>query len=389
MSDFMTRLAGRTLGVAPVVQPPTVPMFAPEPTSHPVDLAWDVEEPASSSDLDRAESSPVVKKPPARDAPAGRPERPAMDLQDDQSHVAPATPGHTRGTSDPRFEPHRPAEPGPTRRDADMTSSRRALPENVLSDPPLAEDVSSRATSRSIETHVERGRGTSLTPQSLPDTQGGALTSEVRAPSPSAQDALAGQPEDMDTTQQGDYRNLPPAETPGRPQRTPITRSELHHPAEPDPTRGDETVFTSPCVLPEDSLSVTEGDLDQAIPRLIRTPAEQNQDGGVVPGPSQASPGTQESMPESTSTQDRSVPPDALPVAPRVIRPRLDGDLERGPREPRVVAPEPHEPTVRVAIGRIEVRAITPPPAQQAMPVRSGPVLSLDDYLKQHNGRRR
>jgi hypothetical protein len=58
-----------------------------------------------------------------------------------------------------------------------------------------------------------------------------------------------------------------------------------------------------------------------------------------------------------------------------------------------VAAVEAPAPTIRVAIDRIEVRAITPPPsmppAERIAPTRSGPELSLDDYLKQRNGGQR
>jgi hypothetical protein len=44
-------------------------------------------------------------------------------------------------------------------------------------------------------------------------------------------------------------------------------------------------------------------------------------------------------------------------------------------------------PTIHVTIGRIDVRAITPPaPPPQAKPGRRGPALSLDEYLKQGKG---
>lgn len=44
-------------------------------------------------------------------------------------------------------------------------------------------------------------------------------------------------------------------------------------------------------------------------------------------------------------------------------------------------------PIIRVNIGRIEVRAVTPPPIDSArhQRSRSGPLLSLEDYLKQRN----
>jgi hypothetical protein len=48
--------------------------------------------------------------------------------------------------------------------------------------------------------------------------------------------------------------------------------------------------------------------------------------------------------------------------------------------------PPPSPPTVRVTIGRVEVRAVQPPPPPpSAAPVQQGPALSLDEYLKQRN----
>jgi hypothetical protein len=47
-------------------------------------------------------------------------------------------------------------------------------------------------------------------------------------------------------------------------------------------------------------------------------------------------------------------------------------------------------PTVRVTIGRIEVRAVTPPspPELGAGLAQARPQLSLDDYIKQRSGER-
>jgi hypothetical protein len=44
---------------------------------------------------------------------------------------------------------------------------------------------------------------------------------------------------------------------------------------------------------------------------------------------------------------------------------------------------------IRVTIGRIEVHAVTPPPPLQPVEAAPPPApkLSLDDYLRQHNGR--
>ena len=58
--------------------------------------------------------------------------------------------------------------------------------------------------------------------------------------------------------------------------------------------------------------------------------------------------------------------------------------------EQHVVAPRSPStvPTIKVTIGRIEVKAVKPPqePQPQTPPPRQYPTLSLDDYLKQHSG---
>lgn len=46
-------------------------------------------------------------------------------------------------------------------------------------------------------------------------------------------------------------------------------------------------------------------------------------------------------------------------------------------------------PTIQVTIGRIEVRAITPPVAPAQSPRTPSPTLSLNEYLKQRNGGQR
>lgn len=49
-------------------------------------------------------------------------------------------------------------------------------------------------------------------------------------------------------------------------------------------------------------------------------------------------------------------------------------------------------PTIHVSIGRIEVRAVTPPtpsPAPSPAPTRPAPAMSLDEYLRANNGGRR
>ena len=66
MADFITRLAERALGVAPVVQPLIASMFAPEPTTRSMDLAWDEETLAPRDDPDQTKSFPVVAPSPKK-----------------------------------------------------------------------------------------------------------------------------------------------------------------------------------------------------------------------------------------------------------------------------------------------------------------------------------
>jgi hypothetical protein len=145
------------------------------------------------------------------------------------------------------------------------------------------------------------------------------------------------------------------------------TPPETLHRVEPGPTRRD---------LPFGPLSA-EDESGEAVFRPFRTLPDRGQGETLLPVPSS---GAQASLDTS-----EDVPPS---IAPRMVRHQLDGYLERGPQETRVPAPESSAPAIRVTIGRIEVRAITPPPVPPA-PARPGPELSLDDYLKQHNGGQR
>jgi hypothetical protein len=45
-------------------------------------------------------------------------------------------------------------------------------------------------------------------------------------------------------------------------------------------------------------------------------------------------------------------------------------------------------PAIHVTIGRVEVRAVTPPVAAPKPAPKSAPKLSLEDYLKRRNGER-
>jgi hypothetical protein len=352
MEDFLTRLAERTLGAAPVVQPLIASMFVSEPTGHSLDLERNSEAAMSSGDLDRAQAPSAKETPPARDAPTRRPEGTAVDRQGHHGNSPPATPGHHQSTYDTQPEPHRLAKPA--------LAERRVIP--------------TREEQRSLSLVMAKR------PQRTSDAQ----------PEP-RRDAETASLEHRVIPEQEDQQNLSPGTL--EPHQRTLDRPELFHAAESGPTRRDVDTVSSDRVLPEDlssDPSAAEGASDQAIPRPIRTLIEHGRGATLPPEPS---PDTQGSILESEAVLNHPAPLDALLVTPGTIRPQLNGHVERDPWEPRMAAPEPPAPTIRVAIGRIEVRAITPPPTpparQRATPARPGPALSLDDYLKRRNGGQR
>jgi len=85
---------------------------------------------------------------------------------------------------------------------------------------------------------------------------------------------------------------------------------------------------------------------------------------------------------------DQPEPAAATPTPRAVVRPTTRRRRSEPAAPRQQVARE--APPVRVTIGRIEVRAVTPAaPAPQRRPPRRPPPLSLDDYLEQRQSGRR
>ncbi len=91
-----------------------------------------------------------------------------------------------------------------------------------------------------------------------------------------------------------------------------------------------------------------------------------------------------------SSLTPQSVTP-RFPRQPTVDAPTIKPNVLAVPRfqEATQAAPASSEeaPTIRVSIGRIEVRAVSPPPPPRRKTARPAPTMSLDDYLKQYRGR--
>lgn len=99
------------------------------------------------------------------------------------------------------------------------------------------------------------------------------------------------------------------------------------------------------------------------------------------------------SMPAPTP---RATPPPAAPLVPALRRAQEDAAPAVAPRRESTSATQPEvpeAPSIRVTIGRIDVRAVLPPappvpPAPRPRP-QSAAKMSLDDYLRARRGGRR
>lgn len=122
---------------------------------------------------------------------------------------------------------------------------------------------------------------------------------------------------------------------------------------------------------PEASGSLKRSSADRGAP----DPGTEQSESDHVPEPSRGS-----------ASSDLLVPAATRPHI--AARPEPNGTPRKDQRE---TATEASSPTVRVTIGRVEVRAApaTPPPARRSSGAKPGPALSLDDYLKQRKGGRR
>jgi hypothetical protein len=100
---------------------------------------------------------------------------------------------------------------------------------------------------------------------------------------------------------------------------------------------------------------------------------------------------------EKVNDDERRIHPRVESVTPykadRLVEPARDvpgrTDKTMNVLQPGEESFRAETPVVRIHIGRIEVRAITPPPSQPVFkPAPAQPRLTLDDYLRQREGRR-
>jgi hypothetical protein len=86
-------------------------------------------------------------------------------------------------------------------------------------------------------------------------------------------------------------------------------------------------------------------------------------------------------IPAAEKAPREPAPPEALVVKPQVSTDRTEVEWS----EPEFTAAEA-PPSVRITIGRVDVRAVMPPSPARTVKSAARKALSLDDYLKQRSG---
>jgi len=172
----------------------------------------------------------------------------------------------------------------------------------------------------------------------------------------------------------------------------PALRQPLAAPMAVVPTTPDR----SPVDQPLQSLrNSTTGDVVPPSARSSTRPSsarrhEARQQGRPTSLPIQDAPPATQTTGDAPSSVIPSIP--ATVGARPAVAPHVESVTPVTPATPTVSPPVSQSaPTIRVTIGRIDVRAVMPPapPAPRSRPSRPGPTLSLEDYLQQRREGRR
>jgi len=357
MADFLTRLAERTLGVAPVVRPLIPPRFAPETVPYPLDPEWEVETPPPG-EPDETRAPRTREAPPQRSTPARRTRNTANGRREDQG-VAPPAPQPDEAPP-AREAPPPDSLPGPRPEDAPPRPAATAAERDDADRPPPP-----------AEEKRKEPQETGAQVRSQPPE-------EVQREAPETSAGRSGEPVEI---RSGEEEESSPV-APGRPRRTAGVSDEMRQPHEAGRER-DEGVAFAP------SRGATRGSLvarpESAPIRGASYPddpaAEPVERVRVLP---RLAPKWEEVPVSEASAHTRAMPEPSLAVS-RTVGYAADVRQHRGLPGP----PPPEAPPITVSIGRVEVRAVPPapePPRQQAAAPAG---LSLDDYLRSRDGERR
>jgi len=397
MPDFLSRLVKRTFGLIPVAQPVTGSMFAPMPIENDYmqGLARDSERVSNkeSIHIESARETGIISQ---HDG------QPALKKSLNKIPDKQPVPVQYAESGSPDKDGAKPSNQTEDRdSQGDLTS---ILPHNI---PPLKQNGTTKlARDEELLYHVDSDTLESVKYREQfhniePDSQGHV------------------EPEEKDFADVRENRNtfmpvLKPIHNKEPPQ-SPETGSlewAPSHPVSVQKNRNiNRNVFTREMELPYDNAgkhtgSKSPGDSWQNEPLIDNadSPVDKKLMGHISDSSllhesllslKSGGPILQNSEPGADSSQPGYLHPNIPSLIAsqqnpkRVNNPKVNATLEQmgnmlidrhavAPRQPST------QPTVKVTIGRIEVKAVTPQP--QTPPPRRHPVLSLDDYLKQYNG---
>jgi hypothetical protein len=402
MTDFLTRLAERALGATPAVQPLVPPIFAPEPTDFTSDQAPVGETRVTLDDPPRSHETTSLRTLEARDSSREAPQNATDHSEDPGSGSQDESPTHlitvdTLAETLPSLEEPVPRLSGA--KDVGGTAAPNAskVPRNrsvaaesnedKVAAKPEAKDSSpakTGGTDTSEDTSPRQpGHGAARSPQLSPvfgTVQQDAVADVTTQPRIQQKFTERARPDDTQRSAPPAPRQVSPEDGSDLPAQQVVAPETLSiGPSSAEKRPGQEGA-RSP--WPPSEVHDQSSRRAQSEP-LYRAPS---QDADTLPE-------ANETVSEAGNTSRQPASPAvAVSVAKRVARPHSVVDHDRVFREPFTAPPEAPASTIMVEIGRIDVRAVTPPPAPAApreAPDRSSPSLSLEDYLKERSGGRR
>jgi hypothetical protein len=332
MSDYLTRLVERSLGLAPRIEPLIAPINAP-----------------SDQVLNQAAATSATFEP---DTPAGRIETSPHDTPANVALKATGVEANSQtGTqfpqaSSPLSESQMEVRVEKSDNRIHSTEMRASAPSQNTSSTPSAEAVG-------------------ITPTTPPTPRETPIISQGTPPN-------ILQPEIIEYSEPG----ASPKEA--RDKNQLIVRPEIVQPA--------ITEHLEAAASPKDSSLLPR--VITASKKTTKTVVQPEITGPLQPAASSMTPALESSeadplvLPSTTTASKR---PNKINFRPETIGPRPSAASPFVPARPQL-SNEP--PVIHVTIGRVEVRAIMPPATPKVAPP-AAPKLSLEEYLKQRNGRAR
>lgn len=334
MSDYLTRLVERSLGLAPRIEPLIAPINAP-----------------SDQVLSQTAATSAAFE---LDAPAGKIETSQHDTSADRALNA--TGVETKSQTGTLF-PQAPSPPP-----ASQTEARIEKRDDRIHPTEL------RASAPSLQTpSASNAEVVGITATTAPDSP--------LSPRPTP---IVSRATPRNVVQPKIIEHPEPAAAPEKSQlvvRPEIVQSEIIKSSEPaaapkEPPLSPRTTTTAPnratqMVVPPEIISPLRPAASSLVPALESSATEQ-------------------SLPSSATTaaSRRTTKTVVQPASTSLVAPTVS------PLFPVRQPPSNEPPVIHVTIGRVEVRAIMPPATPKVAPP-AAPKLSLEEYLKQRNGRAR